>query len=190
MNYIFKANFYTIYQAPNADELINTINTYTEDSINNGQFSWGDKSSSDKIPLEWQDYMELLAPSIELFAEEFKVIFNYTLYDPWINLYKRGDHQEVHGHPSHLSGVFIANDGEDFSQFYFLDKDNFSASTSPSLGKILDYDCDHSVQLKAGDIMFFPGYMLHGVSPHKSDIIRKTLSFNLDIDNVVEKDSY
>ena len=190
MNYIFKANFYTIYQAPNADELINTINTYTEDSINNGQFSWGDKSSSDKIPLEWQDYMELLAPSIELFAEEFKVIFNYTLYDPWINLYKRGDHQEVHGHPSHLSGVFVANDGEDFSQFYFLDKDNFSASTSPSLGKILNYDCDHSVQLKAGDIMFFPGYMLHGVSPHKSDIIRKSLSFNLDIDNVFEKDSY
>ena len=32
--------------------------------------------------------------------------------------------------------------------------------------------------------MFFPGYMLHGVSPHKSDIIRKTLSFNLDIKNV------
>ena len=27
-------------------------------------------TSSDKIPLEWQDYMELLAPSIELFAEE------------------------------------------------------------------------------------------------------------------------
>ena len=63
------------------------------------------------------------------------------------------------------------------------------ASTSPSLGKILDYDCDHSVQLKAGDIMFFPGYMLHGVSPHKSDIIRKTLSFNLDIGSI-EKYSY
>ena len=189
MNYIFKANFYTIYQAPNADELINKINTYTEDSINNDDFSWGNKSSSDKIGLKWEDYMELLSPSIELFAEESKVSFNYTLYDPWINLYKKGDHQEVHGHPTHLSGVFIANDGEDFSQFYFLDKDNYSASIS-WLGKILKYDCDHIVQLKAGDIMFFPGYMLHGVSPHKSDIIRKTLSFNLDITDVFEKPSY
>jgi len=29
--------------------------------------------------------------------------------------------------------------------------------------------------------------MLHGVSPHKSDIIRKTLSFNLDIKDVVTR---
>ena len=189
MNHIFKANFYTIYQAPNADELINKINTYTEDSIDNDDFSWGDKSSSDKIPLKWQDYLELLAPSVQLFADEFEVGFNYTLYDPWVNLYKRGDFQEVHGHPNDLASVFVANDGEDFSQFYFLDKDNYSASFS-GLGKILKYDCNHNVELKAGDIMFFPGYMLHGVSPHKSDIIRKTLSFNLDIGNVFEKDPY
>ena len=117
-------------------------------------------------------------------GKEFNVRFNFTLYNPWMNFYKRGDHQEVHGHPTHLSGVFIANDGEEFSQFYFLDKDNYSASISPSLGKILNYGGAHNVQLKAGDIMFFPGYMLHGVSPHKSDIIRKTLSFNLDIKNV------
>ena len=81
MNYIFKANFYTIYQAPNADELIDKINSYTEDSIDNGDFSWGNKSSSDKIPLKWEEYYDLLSPSIELFAEEFKVMFNYTFYD-------------------------------------------------------------------------------------------------------------
>ena len=184
MNYIFKSNFYTIYQAPNADELISKINTYTEDFIQNDKFTWGNKSSSDKIPLKWEDYGDLLIPSIRLFGKEFNVRFNFTLYNPWMNFYKRGDHQEVHGHPTHLSGVFIANDGEEFSQFYFLDKDNYSASISPSLGKILNYGGAHNVQLKAGDIMFFPGYMLHGVSPHKSDIIRKTLSFNLDIKNV------
>ena len=183
MNHIFKANFYTKYQAPNADELINKINSYTEDSINNAEFSWGNKSSSDKIPLKWQDYLELLAPSVQLFANEFEVGFNYTLYDPWVNLYKRGDHQEVHNHPTHLASVFIANDGEGFSQFYFLDSYNYTLTSTP-LGELLKYNSQHTSKLKAGDIMFFPGYMLHGVTPHKSDVIRKTLSFNLDLKNI------
>ena len=183
MNYLFNANFFTIYQAPNANKLINKINSYTEDSIDNSDFSWGNKSSSDKIRLKWQDYMELLSPSIELLAEEFNADFDYTLYDPWINFYKRGDHQEVHGHPTHLASVFIANDGEGFSQFYFLDSYNYTLTSTP-LGKLLKYNSGYTPKLKAGDIIFFPGYMLHGVSPHKSDIIRKTLSFNLDLKNV------
>ena len=79
MNYIFKSNFYTLYQAPNADELINKINTYHEEHIDNDHFTWGKKSSSDKIPLKWEDYMELLEPSIQLFGKEFNVNFNYTL---------------------------------------------------------------------------------------------------------------
>jgi ribosomal protein L16 Arg81 hydroxylase len=182
MNYIFKSNFYTVYRAPNADELINKINTYTDDSIDNAHFTWGNKSRSDKIPLKWKDYMELLLPSIRLFGEEFNVRFNFTLYDPWINFYKRGDHQEVHVHaPHHLSGVFMANDGEEFSQFYFIDKE---FPTLYSMRKIIDHHGTYNVELKPGDIMFFPSYMLHGVSPHRSDIIRKSLSFNLDFINL------
>ena len=32
-----------------------------------------------------------------------------------------------------------------------------------------------------GDILFFPSHILHGLSSHNSDVIRKTLSFNFDI---------
>ena len=188
MKYIFKANFYTIYQAPNADELISKINTYTEDFIQNDKFTWGNKSSSDKIPVKWEDYIDLLEPSIRLFGREFNINFKFILYNPWINFYKRGDHQEVHGHATHhLSAVFITNDGEDYSQFYFFDKDNYSVSDPYSIGKIINHQGTYNVKLKAGDIMFFPSYMLHGVSPHKSDIIRKSLSFNLDFINVEKR---
>jgi len=190
MKYIFQSNFYTIYQAPNADDLIKFIGGYDETSIDNSQFNWGKMCSSDKISLRWEDCMELLTPSINLFSKEFNVNFNYALCNSWINFYKRGDHQEVHGHPpNHLSGVFIANDGEEFSQFYFLDKDNYAFSDPYSIGKIINHNSTHIVELKAGDIMFFPSYMLHGVTPHKSDIIRKSLSFNLDLMNVVTNDT-
>tara|TARA_Y100000361_G_C11106544_1_gene315149 strand:+ start:57 stop:617 length:561 start_codon:yes stop_codon:yes gene_type:complete len=183
MKYLFESNFYAKYQAPNADELIKKIDTYTDDSIDNAQFTWGDKSCSDKIPLKWQDYMELLTPSVKLFAKEFNVYFNFILNDPWINFYKRGDHQEVHDHHgNHLSSLFVANDGEGFSTFYFIDR--HSHGMIDTVSKVINYNPSYNVKLKAGDIMFFPSYLLHGVSPHKSDIIRKTLSFNFDIKDV------
>ena len=179
MKCIFNTNFYKVYQAPNVDELIANINTYTEEDIDNDHFTWGDKSSSDKIPLKSEDYANLLMPSIDLFSKEFNKNFNIGLDDPWINFYKRGDHQEIHDHlPYHISSVFVANDGEDFSQFYFFDR--YSSGVEYNVGEVISYNDHHIVKLKAGDILFFPSYMLHGVSPHKSDIIRKTLSFNFN----------
>ena len=41
--------------------------------------------------------------------------------------------------------------------------------------------------LKRGDILFFPGHMLHGVSSHKHDNIRKTLSCNFWIKQIAPK---
>ena len=129
---IFMSNFYAKYRAPNSDELINKINTYTEESVDNSAFSWGSKSSSDKIPLKWQDFMDLLKPSLKLFAEEFGVNFNFTLKNPWINLYKRGDHQEIHDHHgSHLSSVFVVNDDEDSN---FDDSPQVFITNSGSIG--------------------------------------------------------
>jgi len=32
--------------------------------------------------------------------------------------------------------------------------------------------------LKEGEVIFFPGWLQHGVTPHKSDIVRKTLACN------------
>ena len=34
-------------------------------------------------------------------------------------------------------------------------------------------------EVKAGDVILFPSHMLHGVSPHGSDTVRKTFSFNV-----------
>ena len=42
MKHIFESKFYTIYQSPNADELIEKIDTYTEEHIDNDHFTWGE----------------------------------------------------------------------------------------------------------------------------------------------------
>ena len=186
MKHIFESNFYTKYQSPNADELIEKIDTYTEEHIDNDHFTWGEQSSSDKIPLKSEDYIDLLMPSIDLFCKELNIKFTFNMDDPWINLYKRGDHQEIHDHyPYQLSCNFVANDGEDFSKFYFIDRHSYGLPYNVT--QIIDYNPNHILKLKAGDIIFFPSYLMHGVSPHKSDIIRKTLSFNFNIEDLYKQ---
>ena len=44
--------------------------------------------------------------------------------------------------------------------------------------------CLLTKEFMAGDVLLFPSHMLHGVSPHNSDIIRKTFSFNVIVTNV------
>ena len=152
---LFQSNFYVKFKAPNSHDLIDYIESIDESLINNQMFD------------------------NELY-ERLKSKFSYNLYDPWLNLYKRKDFQEIHAHhPCHLSSVFFANDGEGFSKFYFSDR--HSNDIHPKLGKLIGYKPINVVEYEKGDILFFPSHLLHGLSSHNSDVIRKTLSFNFDI---------
>jgi len=182
MNIVFPSNFYLQFRAPNAKKLIDTINSYEDKLIDNSRFKWGDACSSDKIPLKLEDFLPLLKPSIDLFAKKLEVTFNYTLCNPWINLYKKGDFQEIHDHVSQdFACVFFANDGENFAQFYFADRNSTALTRGAKV--LLKYKYHHFLRFNVGDIIFFPSHLLHGVTPHRSDIIRKTLSFNFDIEH-------
>ena len=182
MKFIFPTNFYIQFQVPNAKEIIETIDYYNESHIDNSKFTWGSKSSSGKIPLKWENYIELFKPSLDIFANEFNSYIDYTMYNPWLNLYKRGDFQEVHDHHDHdFACVFIINEGKGFGEFYFKDR-NYSLSLQTD--KMINYSNEYTPKLKSGDFIVFPSHMLHGVTPHNSDIVRKTLSFNLDITEV------
>ena len=180
MNIIFPSTFYTQFRAPNAKELIEIINSYQNTLVDNSKFGWGEGCSSDKIPLKSEDFEDLLQPSINLFAADLGAKFNYILYNPWINLYKKGDFQEIHDHIAQdFACVFFAYDGENFARFYFADRNSTALTRGAKI--ILKYQYHHFLRFNVGDIIFFPSHLLHGVTVHRSDIIRKTLSFNFEI---------
>ena len=182
MKILFPSSFYTQYKAPNAEELIEVINSYEDKLVNNSKFKWGQMCSSDKIPLKFESFQSLLQPSIDLFADDLGLTFNYTLYNPWINLYKKGDFQEIHDHISQdFACVFFANDGENFAQFYFSDRNTTALTRGAKT--LLKYQNNYPLKFDVGDIIFFPSHVLHGVTPHRSDTIRKTLAFNFDVDH-------
>ena len=178
-NLIFPNHFYWHFKAPNAEELISALNKETAD-IDNTQFDWSDLCDVDKIPLSWDDYIALITPSLEYLSEIIGKKFQVNLGSPWINLYKPGQFQEMHDHPKcDLVCVFFVNNGENFSKFYFADR---NAITVPdSIVDLFDLENYQYIDYEAGDILFFPSQMMHGVTKHKSKIIRKSFSCNLKL---------
>tara|TARA_Y100000592_G_C5299432_1_gene234755 strand:- start:38 stop:598 length:561 start_codon:yes stop_codon:yes gene_type:complete len=178
-NLLFPNHFYWHFKAPNAEELISALNKETAD-IDNSQFDWSDLCDVDKIPLSWDDYIDLITPSLNHISGNLSKTFQTNICNPWINLYKPGQFQEMHDHPGYdLVCVFFVNSGENFSKFYFADR---NAITIPvSMVHLLDLKSYQYVDYEAGDILFFPAQMMHGVTKHKSKIIRKSFSCNLKL---------
>jgi|TARA_B100000035_G_scaffold40499_1_gene30498 uncharacterized protein (TIGR02466 family) len=181
MKKLFDTQFYIHFRAPNADELISFLDGNNE--IDNDVFKWGKNCIVDRIPLSsTPDVVELLTPSMIKLANELNHKGSFFLFDPWINVYNEYSHQEVHEHVrSDMSAVFFMNHGENFSQFYF--RDRFSCFLSSDTRRVLKYSDSHVLDnVRAGDIIFFPSNFYHGVNPHKSKEVRKTLSFNFNFE--------
>jgi len=180
MNKIFQTNFFVKFKAPNFKEFSEKIESIEVENTPN--FSWGEFCNVDKSSQRWQDWMDIICPSLDIFSKELNYRGDYIIRDPWINFYSKGSFQEPHDHLyCDIACVFFMNTGSDFSKFYF--RDRYSNGISPSIREVLQYSDTYCPEISAGDIMFFPAHLLHGVSPHKSSTIRKTFSTNLDLRN-------
>jgi hypothetical protein len=179
MEYLFKSNFFIKFKAPNSKELNSRIEEVSLEQIDNDGFSWGYVCLVDKIAMSIDDWMDLYIPSLDIFSKKLNYNGGMNLLNPWLNVYTRHYHQEVHDHPADFSCVYYPDVQEDFSQFYFRDRHN--TDLSQRLQEVLNYRDTEIVDVEPGDILFFPGHMLHGVSPHKSDKVRKTLSTNINL---------
>jgi len=182
-NSIFSSSFYWIFDIPNFTELKDYVDSRKD--INNARESWSEHCKVDTIYLNSPDTQYLIKPSLDLFVlEAFSTNVKLNMSYPWINLYKKGYFQEIHDHKVDIACVFFINDGPHFSDFYFYNRNNNCVSN-----KFLSVLRDENLRLgdkyipeyKEGQVIFFPGTMLHGVTPHKSDTIRKTVSCNFEI---------
>ena len=180
INLLFLHNYY--YHAPCLffKEIEEIVNTYTENDINNDAFDWGINCDMDRTPVKNRDIFTYLSKNVKNLASEIGAKLKVQLNEPWINSYKKGQYQEIHDHNGHaFASVIFMNDGVDFGQFYFVDR--VLSPTPQVLKKLFKMDDLWYPEVNKGDMFIFPAHMLHGVSPHKSDVVRKTLSFNIDV---------
>ena len=60
INIPFSSEFYTVFPAPNSDELISKIDDVCNtQQVDNDFFEWGRYCKVDRIPLIWQDFLDL-----------------------------------------------------------------------------------------------------------------------------------
>lgn len=170
--------FFVKFKAPNHQELTDFV--LNKEEVYH-QYDWTEICEINTIKCTWQETIQLLTPSVNQFASSIGKSFKWTIYNPWINCYQKGQFQEIHDHLQYdFSCVFFPKVEENFSQFYFYNRyaNSLSKSWLNLFGGVSSWD----PIVESGDIIFFPGTLLHGVTPHKSDEVRKTLSCNFDFD--------
>ena len=178
MKHIFQTSFFQKFTPPNKDELINRINTVI-DRKEPENVGWDADCLVDVIPLRWEDWIHDLEPSLDVFSKDLSYDGGFMIHHPWINLYEKNGFQEVHIHDEDMASVFFLNDGPNFGELYFFDRMN--GILPKSIEKLINYYPNIFPKVEAGDMIMFPGSLLHGVSAHRSDTIRKTFSFNFTL---------
>lgn len=176
--------FYFQYPYKNYNELLNKLETLKPQK--NPTSSLGNVCSLEREAYLATDFKDLLLQPIEYFAFENGIGLDVDILDPWVNKYNKKDFQEVHNYLTcDLSVVIFLNDGEDFGEFYFLDTGHtqFNRLWYPILEKI-NRGSIWIPEVKSGDVILFPSHMMHGVTPHKSNITRKTFAYNVVFKNV------
>ena len=180
----FYNDFYSLISPENKDEIIeHCMNPDLE--LPKEEFQWGDECLSEKVYLKLTGFTEILKPSIiEVLTEviDGDIPYGFAVEEVWKNTYYRYYHQEQHDHQGYeLSFVIFLNDfREEDARFYFLNER--TRVCSGIWGDLSDMMPDTmGIEAEKGDIVFFPSHMIHGVSPHKSDNPRITVSGNITI---------
>ena len=179
-NNLFSHNqFYIQFKAPNADELTSYVMSKEEEYT---EFPWAETCKLKTISCPWQEIEELMKPSIEVFAQHLGKTFSYGFDDAWISCYENGSFQETHDHLEwDFSSVFFPQQQEaDFGRFYFYDR--YYNSLTSKWRQLFNTFSSWVPNHEPGDIIFFPSTILHGVTVHRSDKIRKTFSCNYYFD--------
>ena len=182
----FYNDFYSLILPDNHEEIIEHCLNATE--LPEESFQWGEVCLSEKVYLKLTGFTELLKPFIvEILSRVVEVPYSFSIEEIWKNTYHRYYHQESHSHTgSDLSFVIFMDDyKENDAKFYFLNERGRVTSEvwtglSDTMGDSI------SIEPERGDILFFPSHMLHGVTPHKSDTPRITVSGNIKLRDLRE----
>jgi len=166
-------------------------------SIGHGISIGEDKNPKDSI---W-DYDK---PNLNILKQEIVDIVTKTIFQQipeirmlnlrgcehffgWVNVHEPGECLEVHGHTeSAIAATYYIQAPEDCGELVLFDTGNSidwkntTLSGTPSVK-------EKRIKPVEGKLVFFPSYVLHGVTENKSDSLR--ISLSTDLRKVVDKDA-
>ena len=184
---IFPNNFYSLISAPNKEEIFKEFENLKVDRKKSEEVTWN-RNCNVKVEVLYPDQViKFLRPTLDIFFSQFNFSVGVNVDQIWRNTYERGGFQEIHDHSGYgdLSGcLFLEDSRSSDGKFYFYNRHGSEVNMVwNKLLKSSTFGCIESVNYnlapKAGDVLLFPSYMLHGVTPHNSKKPRRTVSFNI-----------
>ncbi len=186
---VFNTNFYSLITPPNKQQILDVLTNLECDEELTKKLNWNEGCKVKVEVLNKQETGKVILNALEIFFSELGYISflnNLRISSAWRSTYYKDYYQELHDHydidGSELSGVVFLDDyKEGASQFYFFNK--YRSELSPAWMKLFNTTGfqyrNAIIRPKAGDVLLFPSYLMHGVTPHKLDTPRKTVSFNI-----------
>lgn len=141
------------------------------------------ESNTNDTDFSWDVFKRAIEPNLTEMHEELggKHQASIKMLESWINVYMKGDSQEVHTHcggsnPTFSCAYFMQYDPKVDAKFIFYDP-----SQEKHLGNFSGhYPCLNTwfPDVKEGDIIIFPSYIQHQVDVQREQSERITISAN------------
>lgn len=167
------------------------LNTLVKDVGDNGwncNLKTGHGLNLPKEKTFWvNEFIEHLQPYVFAWIDKFSIEkqeYDIQFDTPWINIYKKGDNQNLHNHlggNNLLSYAYFLTYPEDSAKISFrnsLRDKNFHGQEERKILNIMDNFYEPSIQ--EGDLLLFPSWLEHSVHKNKSEQ-RITISGNIKI---------
>ncbi|MCH9675404.1 MAG: hypothetical protein K0U93_28455 [Gammaproteobacteria bacterium] len=121
------------------------------------------------------------ATDFAIYLEIDLTVVEPHLIECWLNVYRRGDAQEVHNHSGHdVSGIYYLQCPPKCGQTNFYTP-LYEEDFSPIPGQRQSWKSQGQARFEptAGDIVLFRSWLRHSVSASESDSERVSIAFNL-----------
>lgn len=135
------------------------------------------------VEYDWNKFVQTIQPFFNQLPYKEENLLNFTI--PWMNVYTNGCYQEAHQHVSHgnqLSYCYFSKLPENSGKFGFWNE-LFRSYSYSGLYETMNLDLVEwgFPEVKEGDLLIFPSFLIHQVTYHGIDDVRVTVSGNVKI---------
>ncbi len=136
------------------------------------------KTSRKAKLFDWTKFIEFIHPSVLSLPYVGKRDFTYE--HPWMNVYQQGGYQEVHYHKldgNKLSYCYFHTLPENGGKFGFFN-DQARLMSACGMNEYLNLNVVDWMfpEIKQGDFVLFPSYLMHQATPNNTTEERITIS--------------
>ncbi len=105
--------------------------------------------------------------------------------DMWAIINKRNSFNVIHTHPnSYLSAAYYVKAPEKCGKFYVENPNSVSSHSYPKIEKETEFNANiRGLNVREGDLLFFPSYLPHKVGRNESNEDRIVISFNINVNH-------